>query len=931
MRKRIIIPFMLLLAALFSNAAYAGHWSALSGSQTQMHIAGTLKIDGADAQVNDEVAVFDSTGTLIGSFVVDTVGQYGDIPINGDVSATPAVDEGAQAGETLAIKVWRAGTSREYGGSEITLAGANLGGPYLAATIPLTFTGSSFFGVTITATATPKTAQTIGTISFTPSTVTIGGTTTVSATATSGLPVSFTSTTTSVCTVSGATVTALTTGTCTIAANQAGNGTYNAATQVTGNITPSKQNQTIGSLSFAPTTVSVNGTTTVSATATSGLGVTFTSTTTGVCTVSGTTVTALTTGTCTIAADQAGNGTYNAAPQATGSITPGKGSQTIGSLSFAPTTVNVGGATTVSATATSGLGVTFSSATPSVCTVSGATVTALTTGTCTIAADQAGNGNYNAALQVTGAISPSKQNQTIGTISFTPTSVSVNGTTTVSATATSGLAVIFSSTTPSVCTVSGVAVTALTTGTCTIAANQAGNGTYNAATQVTGSITPSLLTLSIGAPSSTTVKSGATVTYTVTYTGADTVTLITGNVTVNKTGTANGTAAVSGSGATTRTVTISDITGDGTLGISIAAGTASASGGAITASASAASATFIVDNSAPTLVVTTLANNVTTSNNTLTITGTANDANGVATVTVNGSAVTVTAGTFNTAVTLISGANTITVVATDTAGNQKSDTRTITYDNTVPIITLAAPTPTDQSFTNQQAATITGTVSKPGSVVVTVGAGNPITLTTSGANNSFTTPVTLALGSNTISIKASDTASPPNSATVQRIITYDATAPVLAINDPAVAITTTFGSYLVKGTLSDNFNGATLSITLEGVAVTPAPTVGADGTFQQSVSFTEGKTYHLIATATDKAGNSTTVQRNIVYQPFTISDALRALQIASGIDTADQADLQKLDVGPLNSGKPAKDGAIDLSDAIVLLRLVVGDLDGIVW
>jgi hypothetical protein len=54
----------------------------------------------------------------------------------------------------------------------------------------------------------------------------------------------------------------------------------------------------------------------------------------------------------------------------------------------------------------------------------------------------------------------------------------------LSATATSGLTVAFSSTTTGVCTVSGTQATFLTTGTCTIDANQGGNSTYAAALMV---------------------------------------------------------------------------------------------------------------------------------------------------------------------------------------------------------------------------------------------------------------------------------------------------------------------------------------------------------------------------------------------------------------------------------------------------------------
>lgn len=146
---------------------------------------------------------------------------------------------------------------------------------------------------------------------------------------------------------------------------------------------------------------------------------------------------------------------------------------------------------TVSATATSGLAVTFSSTTTSVCTVSASTVTLVAVGSCTIAANQAGNATYNAAPQVTRSITVGKASQTIGAISFSPSSLAVNGTTTASATATSSLAVSFSTTTPGVCTVSGSTVTGIATGTCTVAANQVGNGNYSAAPQVTQSITVS--------------------------------------------------------------------------------------------------------------------------------------------------------------------------------------------------------------------------------------------------------------------------------------------------------------------------------------------------------------------------------------------------------------------------------------------------------
>jgi C1A family cysteine protease len=334
-----------------------------------------------------------------------------------------------------------------------------------------------------------KASQTIGSITFTPATLTVGATTTASAAATSKLAVSFSSKTAAVCTVSGSAVKAVTAGVCTIAADQPGNATYNAAPPVTQNLTVGKVSQTIGPITFTPATLTVSGTTRAVATATSKLAVSFSSKTAAVCTVSGSTVKAVTAGVCTIAANQAGNTTYNAAPPVTHNLTVGKVSQTIGPITFTPATLTVGGTTTVSAAATSKLAVSFSSKTAAVCTVSGSAVKAVTAGVCTIAADQPGNATYNAAPPVTQNLTVGKASQTIGSITFTPATLTVGGTTTVSAAATSKLAVSFSSKTAAVCTVSGSAVKAVTAGVCTIAADQPGNATYNAAPQVTQNLT----------------------------------------------------------------------------------------------------------------------------------------------------------------------------------------------------------------------------------------------------------------------------------------------------------------------------------------------------------------------------------------------------------------------------------------------------------
>jgi len=256
------------------------------------------------------------------------------------------------------------------------------------------------------------------------------------------------------------------------------------------------------SFGAAPTIVA-GGTGVVSATASSSLAVSFSSTTPGVCTVSGSTVTGVIPGLCVIAADQAGDATYSTAPQAIQFITISKASQSV-SFGTAPQ-IAVGRTGIVSASATSGLAVSFSSATPGVCSVSGSIVTIITAGTCIIAADQAGNSYYAAAPQVTQSFTViiGKVDQSI---QFGPIPIiAVGRTGTVSATTTSGLAASFSSTTPTVCTVSGSTVTGIMAGTCTIAANQAGDADYNAAAQVTQSISIDGIMPMVAAGSSHTV------------------------------------------------------------------------------------------------------------------------------------------------------------------------------------------------------------------------------------------------------------------------------------------------------------------------------------------------------------------------------------------------------------------------------------------
>lgn len=388
-------------------------------------------------------------------------------------------------------------------GSYTNQAFATLNGTTIGATasnVPTVTVSADGAGLTSWSAGTAGAGSTAQTITFTqPSDVALAaGTRAVSATATSALAVSFTSATTAVCTVSGTTVTLVGAGTCTLSAAQAGDATYAAASTVTRSFAVSALSpQTITFAQPADVQLSA-GSATVSATATSTLGVDFTSSTPSVCTVAGTTVTLQGDGTCTIAADQAGDGTWSAATTVSRSfqvtLLP---AQTITFTQPGDATLQTTPAALV-ATSTSSLTVDFASATPGVCTVSGTTVTLVSAGTCTIEAGQAGDGSYAAASPVTRSFTVAKRSQTItftqAGVPMLPSPVTLTGT------ASSSLGVTYTGSTPSVCTVSGTAVTLVSEGTCTVTADQAGDATYLPAGAVARSFAVSLVPQTITFP-----------------------------------------------------------------------------------------------------------------------------------------------------------------------------------------------------------------------------------------------------------------------------------------------------------------------------------------------------------------------------------------------------------------------------------------------
>lgn len=476
----------------------------------------------------------------------------------------------------------------------------------------------------------PKAAQTITFAN--PGAQNFGTTPTLSATSTSGLTVVFSSTATpGVCTItSGGALTFLTTGTCTISADQAGNAAYVAATQVSQSFAvnavvpgaPSIGTATAGdtqaSVAFTPGFTG-GATVTYTATCTSSNGGA-TGGNTGA--ASPITVTGLTNGktyTCAVTGgNSAGTGTASAASNA---VTP-KGAQ---SITFAPPGAqNFGTTPTLTAMASSGLAVSFSSTTTtSVCTVtSGGVLSFLTTGTCTINADQAGDGTYLVASQVSQsftvhAVVPGAP--TIGTASTDNARSSVsftapafNGGATIDQYAATCTSSNGGTTGTNTGTSSPIVVTGLTNGktyTCSVTAhNSAGTGAASAASN-TVTPAPGPAVLSVAVPANGSYRAGQNLDFTITWdqatavTGTPGITLVIGATTVQ--------AAFVSSPSTTTSLFRYTVLAGQTDTDGVAVGTLSLNGGtirnavnsdaALTLNSVGSTAGVLVDTTAPTL------------------------------------------------------------------------------------------------------------------------------------------------------------------------------------------------------------------------------------------------------------------------------------------------------------------------------------------
>ena len=196
-------------------------------------------------------------------------------------------------------------------------------------------------------------------------------------------------------------------------------------------------------------------------------------------------------GTATITASQSGNNTYaTATPVERTILVEAAGNQPQMITFTLADTGTVGESINLTATASSGLEVSFSSSASNIAEVDGDTLMLLMEGTATITALQAGNSTYEAAANITQTITVVAAGNQPQTITFTLADTgTVGANLNLTATASSGLEVSFSSSAPDIAAIEEGRLVLKALGTATITASQAGNTAYAAAEDITQTIT----------------------------------------------------------------------------------------------------------------------------------------------------------------------------------------------------------------------------------------------------------------------------------------------------------------------------------------------------------------------------------------------------------------------------------------------------------
>lgn len=254
----------------------------------------------------------------------------------------------------------------------------------------------------------------------------------------------------------------------------------------------------------------------------------------------------------------------------------------------------------------------------------------------------------------------------------------------------------------------------------------------------------------------------------------------------------------------------------------------------------------------PLLSLSMLANGSVTGSQIITVNGLTDES--ILSVTLNGVEVKTVKGAFSKGLLLVGGANSITVTATDAAGNKSTLTRSVTYDPFAPAVSIASPGAGE--VTQQNIIQVTGNSPVGSSTVIKLNGAVQSTVSTAA----WTVSVTLANGPGQYTVEAVTTVAGKTASAAVTISLVDLTVPPVKLASPPRDLATSSNSLAVSGIAG----GASVSATLNGASL-PVTFDPATGGYALTANFTTEGEYTLAVTATDAFGSTSTIIRTVIF------------------------------------------------------------------
>ncbi|GGR80956.1 hypothetical protein GCM10008960_04800 [Deinococcus sedimenti] len=259
--------------------------------------------------------------------------------------------------------------------------------------------------------------------------------------------------------------------------------------------------------------------------------------------------------------------------------------------------------------------------------------------------------------------------------------------------------------------------------------------------------------------------------------------------------------------------------------------------------------------------------------------------------------------------TLSDGVHNLRAVALDRAGNSSEVTRTLTVDNTAPIIVWQPPTTVGAS-----GSLTLGASTNDGQISYTVSCG---TLTGSVWNYSACPD-----GAATVTATATDAAG--NATTLSRTVTIDKTAPTIQITSPTMGQVFTTAPVTISATAADSLSSVrSISASIQGPndAAPVALDTQTGSTFSTPFSPTVSGTYTVTFTATDAANNtSAPTTRSFTFNVTTAPAEQAPTPVLEVVGTAPYAGNMSVNVS----------GNFDAASQVDRMILQITDAKGVV-